>query len=374
MRPLVAPAGVLSAAEAERYARHTVMAGVGEMGQRRLKNAKVLCIGAGGLGSPALLYLAAAGVGTLGVVDDDVVSESNLQRQVLYTSDDLGQPKTAVAARRLRQVNPHITVVEHRERLTEANAERLLREYDLVIDGADNFSTRYLVNDTCVRLGLPDVMGSVLQFTGQVSVFWAATGPCYRCVFPEQPAQSPSCTEAGVFGALCGTVGSWLATEALKLITGHGTPLVGRLQAYDAERMALRQLQVVADPECVTCSQVERVGAGQVMDIVATAAVEVAAALASPQGPAFRLIDIREPHEVAEYAVVGAETIPQREFLARAERGDFPLAERLVLFCHAGVRSANAVRALQELGHQQVSHIAGGIVEWIDHVDTANRR
>lgn len=372
MQPLVAPAAMLSNTERERYSRHTVMVGIGELGQRRLKNSRVLCVGAGGLGSPVLLYLAAAGVGTIGVIDDDTVSESNLQRQVLYTTQDVGQLKVDVAMSRISAMNPLITVVRHPERLTDANADQIVSGYDVVIDGADNFATRYLVNDACVRNGIPDVLGSVLQFQGQVSVFWSKAGPCYRCVFPNPPADAPSCADAGVFGALCGTVGGWMATEAIKLLTGHGSPLIGRLLTFDAALQATRHLVVQTDPQCATCQGVAREEMADSV-IPSIKAVDVAAALATNEETAFRLIDIREPHEVREYAVPGAESIPQRDFLSRAMAGEFAHGVPLVLFCHAGVRSAHAVATLQELGHRDVRHIAGGIVEWIAEVDSPAR-
>ena len=370
MRALVAPAGGLTDDERERYSRHTVMAGIGELGQRRLKGARVLCVGAGGLGSPALLYLAAAGVGTIGIVDDDLVSESNLQRQVLYTCHDVGQLKVVAAAARLQALNPHMTVVPHAQRLSAANCDELIAGYDLVIDGADNFETRYIVNDACVRLGIPDVMGSVLQFGGQASVYWARVGPCYRCVFPEPPQDAPSCADAGVFGALCGTVGGWLATEAIKIITGYGESLVGRLATFDAAHHVVRHLALAADPQCRVCSHIQRVDENA--DVIPTmSALDVSRALQAGSPPQFRLIDIREAHELLAYSVAGAEHIPQAEFLARAERREFESSVPLVLFCHAGVRSANAVATLRELGYHQVSHIPGGILEWIADVDRA---
>ena len=368
MRAWVSPAGALSDVERERYSRHTVMPGIGELGQRRLKAARVLCVGAGGLGSPALLYLAAAGVGTIGIVDDDVVAESNLQRQVLYTQADIGKPKVVAAAAHLQALNPHIEVVPHPHRLTSSNVDELIANYDVVIDGADNFETRYVVNDACVRRGIPDVMGSVLQFDGQVSVYWAGSGPCYRCVFPQAPGNAPSCADAGVFGALCGTVGGWLATEAIKIITGHGNPLVGRLALFDAARHDVRYLTVTADPQCAACAGTIRLPVEQ-HAIAVTSAVAVAQALRLPMGPSFRLIDIREDHELNYYAIAGAEHIPQAEFLLRARQRDFALDTELVLFCHAGVRSANAVAELRELGYQQVSHIPGGVLEWMAEVD-----
>lgn len=251
---------VLSAAARARYSRHLLIPEVGEAGQRRLLESKVLVVGAGGLGSPAAFYLAAAGVGTLAVVDDDVVDRSNLQRQILHTDDRVGTSKVESAAKTLKALNPEITVVPVAERLTAANAEALLREYDVVVDGSDNFSTRYLVNDTCVKLGLPNVHGSIFRFEGQVSVFWpacpSAPGPCYRCLFaePPPPEAAPSCAEAGVLGVLPGVVGTLEAVETIKILLGIGEPLVGRLLVYDALRQSFMDLKVAARPDCPVCS------------------------------------------------------------------------------------------------------------------------
>ena len=253
--PLVEPAPALSRDEVARYARHLLIPEVGLLGQRRLKAARVLVVGAGGLGSPALLYLAAAGVGTIGVVDDDVVEASNLQRQVVHGVDDVGRPKTDSAADTLAGVNPLVTVVRHDLRLDSGNALELIGGYDLVLDGTDNFATRYLVNDACVLLGKPHVWGSIYRFDGQVSVWWAEHGPCYRCVFPEPPPPGmvPSCAEGGVLGVLCAAIGSVQATEAIKLLTGVGEPLVGRLMVHDALRQTWDTLTVRKDPDCAVC-------------------------------------------------------------------------------------------------------------------------
>src|SRR5580765_508665 len=255
MPPLVAPGPPLSGAERARYARHLTLAAIGEDGQRRLRAAKVLVVGAGGLGSPALLYLAAAGVGTIGIVDDDTVDAGNLQRQVAHRTQDVGRPKTASAADAVARVNPEVTVVEHRERLRADNAAGLVAAYDVVVDGADNFGTRYLVSDACAMAGKPDVWGSVLAFDGQLSVWWAGHGPCYRCVFPEPPPDGSvaSCATAGVLGAMCGVVAAMQVTEVVKLITGSGEPLVGRLVIHDALGASTATLPLVRDPGCPVC-------------------------------------------------------------------------------------------------------------------------
>ena len=297
--PLVEPAPALSREEVARYARHLLIPEVGLLGQRRLKAARVLVVGAGGLGSPALLYLAAAGVGTIGVVDDDVVETSNLQRQVVHGVGDVGRAKTASAADTLAEVNPLVTVVRHDLRLDSGNALELIGGYDLVLDGTDNFATRYLVNDACVLLGKPHVWGSIYRFDGQVSVWWAEHGPCYRCVFPEPPPPGmvPSCAEGGVLGVLCAAIGSVQATETIKLLTGVGEPLVGRLMVHDALRQSWDTLTVRKDPDCAVCGTSPTVtelvdyevfcgvaeGAAAVPTVTAT---ELAAALAGDGGDA----------------------------------------------------------------------------------------
>lgn len=253
--PLVEPATELSTNEVKRYSRHLIIPDVGMTGQKRLKNAKVLCVGAGGLGSPALLYLAAAGVGTLGVIDFDVVDESNLQRQIIHGQSDVGRPKALSARDSIKEVNPYITVVVHEESLDSDNVMEIFAGYDLIVDGTDNFATRYLVNDACVLLGKPYVWGSIYRFDGQASVFWAEYGPCYRCLYPEPPPPGmvPSCAEGGVLGVLCASIGSIQVTEAIKLITGIGESLAGRLMIYDALEMSYRSLNIRKDPDCAIC-------------------------------------------------------------------------------------------------------------------------
>ncbi len=255
--PLVEPAAELTVDEVRRYSRHLIIPDVGMTGQKRLKNAKVLVVGAGGLGSPALLYLAAAGVGTLGIVDFDVVDESNLQRQIIHGQSDIGRPKAESARDSIREINPYVTVVVHEERLDSDNALEVFADYDLIVDGTDNFATRYLVNDACVLLGKPYVWGSIYRFDGQASVFWAEYGPCYRCLYPEPPPPGmvPSCAEGGVLGVLCASIGSIQVNEAIKVITGIGEPLVGRLMIYDALEMTYRSVKVRKDPECPVCGK-----------------------------------------------------------------------------------------------------------------------
>src|ERR1700760_3685485 len=255
--PLVEPAGELSVDEVKRYSRHLIIPDVGMTGQKRLKNAKVLVVGAGGLGSPALLYLAAAGVGTLGIVDFDVVDESNLQRQIIHGVSDIDKPKAESARDSIQEINPYVEVILHQERLDSDNALDIFRPYDLIVDGTDNFATRYLVNDACVLLGKPYVWGSIYRFDGQASVFWAEYGPCYRCLYPEPPPPGmvPSCAEGGVLGVLCASIGSIQATEAIKVVTGVGEALLGSLMVYDALEMTYRKINVRKDPNCAVCGE-----------------------------------------------------------------------------------------------------------------------
>ena len=253
--PLVEPADEMSLDEVRRYSRHLIIPDVGMAGQKRLKNARVLCVGAGGLGSPTLMYLAAAGVGTLGIVEFDVVDESNLQRQIIHGQSDVGRSKAESARDSIKEINPFVDVVMHEERLDSTNVMPLFSQYDLIVDGTDNFATRYLVNDACVLLGKPYVWGSIFRFDGQASVFWADHGPCYRCLYPEPPPPGmvPSCAEGGVLGVLCGTIGSIQVTEAIKLLTGVGDSLLGRLLVYDALEMTFREVRIRKDPNCAVC-------------------------------------------------------------------------------------------------------------------------
>lgn len=375
--PLVAPGEPLTREETERYARQLILPGVGSEGQRRLKNARVLVVGAGGLGSPVLLYLAAAGVGTIGVIDDDVVESSNLQRQVIHHVDDVGRAKVDSAAASVLALNPLVTVVPHRERLTSTNAVDLIAGYDLVIDGADNFGTRYLVSDAAELTGRPVVWGSILRFDGQVSVFWAQHGPTYRDLFPEAPAPGtvPDCATAGVFGALCAAIGSMLATEAVKLITGTGTTLLGRVLVFDALTAAWRELPLAPDPDRAPVTSVEDASAACAVpppgtDVVpAVSAAELAGLLADRAAGRtdFVLIDVREPAEAEIVAIDGARLIPMDDVLS----GRVPVDPRrpVVLHCKAGIRSAAVARHLIAAGHRDVRHLDGGILAWVRDVE-----
>jgi molybdopterin/thiamine biosynthesis adenylyltransferase/rhodanese-related sulfurtransferase len=400
--PLVEPAEALSTEEVRRYARHLLVPDVGALGQRRLKNARVLVIGAGGLGSPALLYLAAAGVGTLGIVDPDVVEESNLQRQVVHGVSDLGRLKVDSAAERIAEVNPLVRVVTHPVRLDSGNALEILAGYDVVVDGTDNFPTRYLVNDACGLLGLPCVWGSIYRFDGQASVWWAGHGPCYRCVFPEPPPPGlvPSCAEGGVLGVLCAAIGSIQATEVIKLVTGIGSLLLGRLVVHDALRATWREVGVRADPGCALCGAEPTVtglidyegfcglpseapselssgvSAGEGSDEEAgppdaVTARELADLLAARErGEAdFVLVDVREPGEREIVSIPGAIALPRAAFHNGDAWQQLPFDKRVILHCRSGARSAECLALLRAAGHPAASHVDGGVLAWVQQVD-----
>jgi adenylyltransferase/sulfurtransferase len=374
--------------EVQRYSRHLIMPEVGVAGQQRLKAARVLCVGAGGLGAPASLYLAAAGVGTLGLVDFDTVDFSNLQRQVLFSTADVGRPKLQAAAERLRGLNPEVNVVAHETRLTSANALEIFADYDVIVDGADNFPTRYLVNDACVLLGKPNAYGSIFRFDGQASVFATAGGPCYRCLYPEPPPPGlvPSCAEGGVLGVLPGIVGTIQATEAIKLVTGIGDSLAGRLLLFDALTMEFREMKLRRDPQCPICGDrptitalidyEEFCGIAPARAAAATAlpadweiGVESLKARLDAKDPLW-LLDVREPNEAAICRIPGATLIPLGELPKRLDeipRGES--APDIVVHCKMGGRSAKAVRLLREQGFTRVTNLAGGILAWIDRVD-----
>src|ERR1700761_7185532 len=342
--PLVEPADELTVDEVRRYSRHLIIPDVGMTGQKRLKNAKVLVVGAGGLGSPALLYLAAAGVGTLGIVDFDVVDESNLQRQIIHGVSDIGRPKAESARDSILEMNPYVEVVLHEERLDSDNALDIFRPYDLIVDGPDTFAPRYLVNDACVLLNKPYVWGSIYRFDGQASVFWSEHGPCYRCLYPEPPPPGmvPSCAEGGVLGVLCASIGSIQVNEAIKLLAGIGEPLVGRLMIYDALEMQYRQVKVRKDPDCAVCGENPTVT--ELIDYEAFCGVvseeAQAAALDSTitpkqlkewidEGENIEIIDVREPNEYEIVSIPGAKLIPKNEFLLGTALGGLPQDKKI---------------------------------------------
>ncbi|WP_424347388.1 molybdopterin-synthase adenylyltransferase MoeB [Kocuria sp. CH-021] len=388
--PLVEPAPELTDAELRRYARHLTVPEIGEQGQRRLKNARVLCVGAGGLGSPALLYLAAAGVGTLGVVDDDVVESSNLQRQVVHGGSTLGAAKTASAAARIADLNPLVHVVEHRERLTAANAEEVLAGYDLVLDGTDNFGTRYLVSDACELTGLPHVWGSILRFDGQYSVFWGAHGPTYRDLYPVPPAPGtvPSCAEAGVLGVLPGLLGTAMAVEAVKLVTGIGTTMLGRVATYDALSARWWEIPLAPTPGRAPVTSLAPGRSGTGADggapacpapapehVPTVTAPELAALLAARERGAadFELVDVREPYEARLAAIPGARLVPLGQFESGEAFARIAPDRRVLLHCKAGARSERALRLLVASGHRDVAHLEGGVLAWIEQVDPSQQ-
>ncbi|MEN8183487.1 MAG: molybdopterin-synthase adenylyltransferase MoeB [Myxococcota bacterium] len=366
----------------ERYRRHLVLPELGVEGQRRLLSARVLLIGAGGLGCPLAQYLAAAGVGTLGLVDDDVVDASNLQRQVLYGTEDVGRSKVEVAEERIHAQNPDVRVEAHRLRLRSENALEILRRYDVVVDGTDNFPTRYLTNDACVMLGRPNVHGSIFRFEGQATVFDARRGPCYRCLYPEPPPPGlvPSCAEGGVLGVLPGIVALVQATETLKLVTGIGEPLIGRLLQYDALEMRFQEFRLRRDPACPVCGEhptvtqlVDYEGfCGMPQGDPEAAVREISAAEVRSlqgQGEPFLLLDVREPAEFEKASIPGARLLP----LGVLEAGLGELEEfrsgRVIVHCHHGGRSEKACRVLQLHGFVAVENLAGGIEAWSLTVD-----
>jgi molybdopterin/thiamine biosynthesis adenylyltransferase/rhodanese-related sulfurtransferase len=370
----------LSREELQRYSRHLVLPEVGADGQRALKRARVLLVGAGGLGSPLGLYLAAAGVGTLGLVDDDVVDVTNLQRQVLFGVDDLGQPKVERAALRLRNLNPHVDVIAHHERLTAATAAGLVAPYDIVVDGSDNFPTRFCINDACVFAGKPNVFGSVYRFEGHVSVFDARRGPCYRCLFPypPPPGSVPSCAEGGVLGIVPGLVGLIQATETIKMILGIGETLIGKLLVVDALRMRFTHLNLLKDPACPVCSAqasihqlrdeayaCEAGGTNSNGDEEVISPRQLHAALQRSNAPA--LLDVREPAEREIAKLNNTYEFPIDELPMRLD--DLPRDRDIVVYCLSGGRSARAVRLLREAGFYRVRGLAGGLRAWTEQVD-----
>lgn len=377
----------LNHAELKRYARHVTLPEIGVAGQRRLKSARVLCVGTGGLGSPLALYLAAAGVGTIGVVDDDVVDESNLQRQVLHGTSALGRPKVDSALERLTDVNPHVRIERHQVRLTSTNALEILDGYDVVVDGTDNFPTRYLVNDACVLLGKPNVYGSVFRWEGQLSVFGVPGAPCYRCLFrePPPPGLVPNCAEGGVMGVLPGIMGSAQALETLKILLGVGTPAVGRLLIFDALDFSWREVALRRNPQCPVCgdhpTQTELIDYEVFCGVdplsVAAETPGVAVPDLSPEEVRVRLdrddppllIDVRDGWEwgVGNLSALGARLVPLSEVEARL--GEIPRDRAIVMVCRSGQRSRRAAELLARSGHTDVSNLRGGLLAWTKAID-----
>jgi molybdopterin/thiamine biosynthesis adenylyltransferase/rhodanese-related sulfurtransferase len=366
--------------EIRRYSRHLIMPEVGLAGQEKLKSGSVLVIGTGGLGSPVALYLAAAGIGRIGLVDFDLVDETNLQRQIIHGTKDVGRPKLYSARERMLDVNPNIDVVLHEAAIDSSNALEIMADYDVIVDGTDNFPTRYLTNDACVLLGKPNIYGSIFRFEGQASVFFAEEGPCYRCLFPEPPPPGlvPSCAEGGVLGVLPGVIGTIQATEAVKLLLGKGRPLIGRLLLYDALEMSFDEVQLRKNPDCPVCGEnptvtelidyVQFCGldpAGALEPSWEITAVELASRLEAGERPV--LLDVREPHEWEIAHLEGATLIPQGDLLARMS--ELSTADEIVLYCRSGERSARALNLLREAGFRRLKNLRGGINAWAQTVD-----
>lgn len=369
MKALVESGRKLTSDEIERYSRHLLIPDVEVAGQERLINAKVLCIGAGGLGSPAIMYLAAAGVGTIGILDFDKVEISNLQRQIIHTQSDIGKSKAKSAAEKISAINSSIQVIIHEVRIDEENAIQLMKDYDLIIDCTDNFATRYLINDAAALLGKPYIWGSIYRFDGQASLFWSKHGPCYRCLHPTPPPPGlvPSCAEGGVLGVLCGAIGSIQATEAIKLITGIGEPLIGKLLIHDALDNSYQKIPIEKSAKCPICSgkqtslldSYEEFCSGNLGGIQVK---ELEAKLRANQE--VFLVDVRQPEEYVTGAINGATLIPVAEFESGAAFTKLPRDREIVLYCRSGIRSANCLAILRSAGFPKSTHLEGGILAW----------
>ena len=384
--PLVTPGAPLTVDEVRRYSRHFIIPDVAMAGQQRMMNAKVLCVGAGGLGSPALMYLAAAGIGTLGIVEFDTVDESNLQRQIIHGQSDIGKSKAESARAKISEINPYVNVITHETRLDTSNVMEIFAQYDIIVDGTDNFATRYLVNDACVLLKKPYVWGSIYRFDGQASVFWAEYGPCYRCLYPEPPPPGmvPSCAEGGVLGVLCATIGSIQTTEAIKVITGVGEPLIGSLMVYDALDMNFRKVKIRKDPQCPICSENPTQKAllpdyeafcGTLSDAAQAASsgstISVAELKAKMDAHEdFYLIDVREPSEFEIVRIPDSHLIPKQGFIDGSALADLPQDKPIILHCKSGVRSAECLAILKNAGFAGASHVSGGVLAWAKQIDT----
>ena len=383
--PLVSPGPALTVDEVRRYSRHLIIPDLAMAGQQRLMNAKVLCVGAGGLGSPALMYLAAAGVGTIGIVEFDTVDESNLQRQIIHGQSDIGKSKALSAKEKIAEINPFVNVITHELRLDTSNVMEIFSQYYIIVDGTDNFSTRYLVNDACVLLKKPYVWGSIYRFDGQASVFWAEYGPCYRCLYPEPPPPGmvPSCAEGGVLGVLCASIGSIQTTEAIKVITGIGEPLIGSLMIYDALEMSYRKIKVRKDPNCPLCgdkpTQTALLPDYEAFCGVLTDAAEMAVKDSTisvttlkekmDSHEKFFLVDVREPSEWDIVKIPGATLIPKQGFIDGSALAALPQDKPIILHCKSGVRSAECLAVLKNAGFSDATHVSGGVVAWVKQID-----
>ena len=380
--PLVEPAAELTVDEVRRYSRHLIIPDVGMIGQKRLKNARVLCVGAGGLGSPALMYLAAAGVGTLGIVEFDTVDESNLQRQIIHGQSDIGRSKAESARESVLEINPYVNVIVHDTRLDNDNVLEIFGGYDLIVDGTDNFATRYLVNDAAVLLNMPYVWGSIYRFEGQASVFWNEYGPNYRDLYPEPPPPGmvPSCSEGGVLGVLCASIGSIMVTEAIKLITGIGETLVGRLMIYDALEMTYRQVKIRKDPAAEPITELVDYDAfcGVISDAAADAAADSTISVrrladmlaARDRGETdFLLVDVREPGEYEIVQIPGSVLIPKGEFLMGDGLARLPQDKPVIFHCKVGARSAEVLAVAKGAGFADATHVGGGVLAWVSQIE-----
>ena len=386
--PLVEPAAELTVDEVRRYSRHIIIPDVGMDGQKRLKNAKVLCVGAGGLGSPTLMYLAAAGVGTLGIVEFDTVDESNLQRQIIHGQSDIGKSKAVSAAESVREINPLITVNIHETRLDNDNVMELFSQYDLIVDGTDNFATRYMVNDACVLLNKPYIWGSIYRFDGQASVFWSEYGPCYRCLYPEPPPPGmvPSCAEGGVLGVLCASIGSIQVNEAIKVLAGIGEPLVGSLIVYDALEMTYRKIKIRKDPNCAICGpnptvtelidydyfcgSVSEEAKDAIVDSTINARQLDEMLKERERGERdFLLVDVREQNEYDIVSIPGSVLIPKNEFLMGDALANLPTDKQVVFHCKVGGRSAEVLAVAKGAGFADAIHLGGGVLAWVSQIE-----
>lgn len=373
--PLVDIGEPLTADEERRYSRHLVIAQFTAQGQARLKNAKVVCVGAGGLGSPILMYLAAAGVGTIGIVEFDTVDESNLQRQIIYGQSDIGRSKAESAKAKIAEINPLVKVLTHEVRLDNTNVIEIFSGYDLIIDGTDNFATRYLINDACFLLKKPYIWGSVLRFDGQATVFFSEYGPCYRCLHPKPTGDAPNCAEAGVLGVLCASIASIQATEAIKLISGVGESLVGSLVNYDALAMSYRTIDISKDPECALCSD-KPTQVGLLDDYEAYCLPDKPSQITvvelkekMDRGEEFLLIDVREPHEFEIVRIPGSVLIPLSNFIDGSALATLPRDKQIIMHCRSGVRSATSLGILKSAGFNDATHVEGGVIAWAQQID-----